>query len=227
MARPTPAAILEPLIDMPDPADLAVSNESLTSSPGRFALNVRMLFSALVDADFLDTEAYFDASSAQARSGAVTPAALQAALHAYLGQLGRSDTPVNRARAEVLAACREKAVLSPGVFSLTVPTGGGKTLSSLAFALDHAVQHGKRRVIYAIPFTSIIEQTADVRWAGCRYCAGASQQRRVRPTARDRAVSPCLRKLGCSHRRNDERATVRESVLAPYLALPQAPQPDR
>jgi CRISPR-associated endonuclease/helicase Cas3 len=161
MARPTPAAILEPLIDMPDPADLAVSNESLTSSPGRFALNVRMLFSALVDADFLDTEAYFDASSAQARSGAVTPAALQAALHAYLGQLGRSDTPVNRARAEVLAACREKAVLSPGVFSLTVPTGGGKTLSSLAFALDHAVQHGKRRVIYAIPFTSIIEQTAD------------------------------------------------------------------
>lgn len=133
------------------------------------ALGLRMLFSALVDADFLDTESHFAAGKA-ARRGAFPAIAdyaaqLSAHLNAKAAEVqaqGRANDPVMRARADVLAACRAKAVLPPGVFGLTVPTGGGKTLSSLAFALDHARHHGLRRVVYAIPYTSIIEQTASV-----------------------------------------------------------------
>ena len=129
-----------------------------------FALWVRMLFSCLVDADFLDTEAFMDAGRAVERVNTLAPRDMLPRFNAYMNEQfsNASSTPVNRARAEVLRQCRDKAREAPGLFSLTVPTGGGKTLSSLAFALEHAVRHEKRRVIYAIPYTSIIEQTANV-----------------------------------------------------------------
>ena len=129
-----------------------------------FALWVRMLFSCLVDADFLDTEAYFDAGKPARRSGFPTLTQMQAAFDQYMAAKAASApvTPVNTLRADILHQCRAKALLEPGFFSLTVPTGGGKTLSSLAFALEHAKKHSQRRIIYAIPYTSIIEQTAEV-----------------------------------------------------------------
>jgi CRISPR-associated endonuclease/helicase Cas3 len=130
---------------------------------------IRMLFSALCDADFLDTERFMDADRSDRRSGYPSIAEYRRTLDAHLDAMavrvaegGRADDVVMRARALVLRQCREKALLPRGVFSLTVPTGGGKTLSSLAFALAHAEAHGLDRVVYAIPYTSIIEQTADV-----------------------------------------------------------------
>lgn len=129
-----------------------------------FALWVRMLFSCLVDADFLDTEAHFDAGKPARRGGFPPLDAMRDALHAHLQGLatGAQPSSVNALRAQVLRQCQAQAPLASGFFSLTVPTGGGKTLSSLAFALNHALAHGQRRVVYAIPYTSIIEQTADV-----------------------------------------------------------------
>lgn len=127
-----------------------------------FALWVRMLFSCLVDADFLDTEAHFDAGKPARREGFPTLAQMREAFDAHMAALPATATPVNALRADILRQCRAKAAMPPGFFSLTVPTGGGKTLSSLAFALEHALAHGKRRIVVAIPYTSIIEQTADV-----------------------------------------------------------------
>lgn len=161
------------LLHLPEDFELSRALERIpglrSANPLACALWIRMLFSALVDADFLDTEAFMDAGRAKVRDGfAPLPhylGLLDAHLAAKAAQVaadGRTGDAVMGARVEVLRQCREKAALPPGVFSLAVPTGGGKTLSSLAFALRHAVTHGQRRVIYAIPYTSIIEQTADV-----------------------------------------------------------------
>jgi len=129
------------------------------------AFLARMLFSCLVDADFLETERFY----AEAVDGAAVPRGGYSPVSDLLdrlraGQAGRrpGPTPLNRLRAEVLEHVAGKAALPPGLFTLTVPTGGGKTLTSLRFALQHAVEHGMRRVIYVIPYTSIIEQTAAV-----------------------------------------------------------------
>jgi CRISPR-associated endonuclease/helicase Cas3 len=128
------------------------------------AFFVRMLFSCLVDSDFLATEGFMAPERAVQRPDRdPEPADLLTRLDRHLAELkaGSRDSSVNRCRERVLSACRQKARLPPGLFSLNVPTGGGKTLSSLAFALIHAKAHNLRRVVYAIPFTSIIEQTAE------------------------------------------------------------------
>lgn len=124
---------------------------------------IRMLFSCLVDADFLDTEKYMSPEKTEKREpSAVSLETLRHVLITYLKTLAIHSSPINTARTEILSACFQKATEKPGFFSLAVPTGGGKTLSSLAFALSHATQYNKRRIIYAIPYTSIIEQTAQV-----------------------------------------------------------------
>lgn len=162
-----PTEVLEPGAGLPSARDIPV--ERVGDIPGRFALWIRMLFSCLVDADFLDTESFMDDTNGEARGGAPGLGVLLGAFDRHmqvtgadLRARGLADTPVNRLRADVLRQCRAKAEVRPGVFTLTVPTGGGKTLSSVAFGLTHAMRHGKRRLIYAIPYTSIIEQTADI-----------------------------------------------------------------
>jgi len=128
------------------------------------AFFVRMLFSCLVDADFLDTEAFMNPSQAALRAAwpDTVLAQMNETLTAYVGKINMEDSSVNRQRALVREACLRAAEQEPGLFSLTVPTGGGKTLASLAFALRHAVRKGLRRVIYVIPLTSIIEQNAEI-----------------------------------------------------------------
>lgn len=141
----------------------------LSNDRAGFSLSffTRMIFSCLVDADFLDTEAFCDPEKAQIRPMAMTAQMfvnLKKSFDNYMAEKIRKADPtdVNTLRQSVLSQCREKAKLSPGIFSLSVPTGGGKTFSSLAFALDHVVAHSLQRIIYAIPFTSIIEQNATV-----------------------------------------------------------------
>lgn len=133
---------------------------------------IRMLFSSLVDADFIDTESWFATCEPDARGrrdartrAAPTLEELLDRLHEFFARLAsRGSGPVHDLRARTLKACvaaGRDATLSTGHFSLTVPTGGGKTLASLAFGLEHAVKHGLKRVIVVIPYTSIIEQSAD------------------------------------------------------------------
>jgi CRISPR-associated endonuclease/helicase Cas3 len=130
------------------------------------ALLGRMIFSTLIDADRLDTEAFYAAVEGREvdrqwpQHGEIASSLVER-FEAFMQQK-RADTELNRLRADILTAVRAKAALPKGVFTLNVPTGGGKTLASLGFALDHARVHGMDRVICAIPFTSIIDQTAAI-----------------------------------------------------------------
>lgn len=129
-----------------------------------YELLLRLLFSCLVDADYLDTETHFDLENAAKRGSLFTMSMLWQTLQVAQGEFlaDVKDTPVNGVRSQVYQACIDAARSEPGIFRLAVPTGGGKTRSGLAFALAHAVQHDLDRVIVAVPYTSIIEQTVDV-----------------------------------------------------------------
>ncbi len=126
------------------------------------AFFIRMLFSALVDADYLATEQFYAAAKSEKlfRGFVNSLETLRDRLDAKLVMKANTATDVNRLRGDILSHVRAQASQTPGLFSLTVPTGGGKTLTSLAFALDHAIAHGLDRIVYVIPYTSIIEQTA-------------------------------------------------------------------
>ena len=128
------------------------------------SLWIRMLYSCLVDADFLDTESYMDGVRARNRAGYSSLSEIIKRYNKYIKDLedDSEKTHVNQIRHNVRTKCVQMAGEQEGIFSLSVPTGGGKTLSSLAFALTHAVSHGMDRVIYVIPYTSIIEQNAKV-----------------------------------------------------------------
>lgn len=123
------------------------------------SLWTRMLYSCLVDGDFLDTEAFM--SPVDRPTYASLPQLLQR-LYAYIHPWFPPKNKLNEYRCDILDRCLDAAASPRGIYSLTVPTGGGKTVSSLAFALKHAVEHGLDRVIYVIPYTSIIEQNAKV-----------------------------------------------------------------
>lgn len=124
---------------------------------------IRMIFSCLVDADFLDTEGFMSDKPVP-RGGGEAMEVLYQRLKAYISHWldVKERETVNGRRSEILKACLEKGTQRRGLFQLTVPTGGGKTVSSLAFALEHARTHGHSRIIYVIPYTSIIEQNAAV-----------------------------------------------------------------
>jgi CRISPR-associated endonuclease/helicase Cas3 len=130
----------------------------------QFTMFIRMLYSCLVDADFVDTEAFMAPQRGQRRHGYKPLRELEAVFFAKLGQKRKAaaPSPVNLQRELILGQCLKASEQAMGIFSLTVPTGGGKTLSSMAFALKHAMQHNLKRIIYVIPFTSIIEQNAQV-----------------------------------------------------------------
>ncbi|WKZ68456.1 MAG: CRISPR-associated helicase Cas3' [Melioribacteraceae bacterium] len=150
----------KPFLESPIPTSIPANYKCGNSKEAieQNHLWIRMLFSCLVDADFLDTEKYMEE---KVRGDYLPISELQKKLDDYLYSK-QSESELNKKRNKILKQCIDKAKLEPGFFSLTVPTGGGKTLSSMAFALKHAIKHDKKRVIVAIPYTSIIEQTSKV-----------------------------------------------------------------
>ena len=154
------------------PRDVSIPKSLPISLPVWFNPNIlqdkdfhhieRILYSSLVDADYLDTERFMQPDAFCLRGSKSSLTELLPRLNAYLASFGEPMTEVNKIRCKVQQICKNRAYDNPGYYSLTVPTGGGKTLSSLVWAMNHAVKHGKKRIIIAIPYTSIIVQTAAI-----------------------------------------------------------------
>ena len=126
-------------------------------------LLTRMLYSCLVDADFLDTERFMN-PMCETRGQFPSIEKLAEKFFAELDKRGyfTPKNKLNAKRCEILQTCRAKGKGDSGLYTLTVPTGGGKTISSMAFAMEQAVTHHKKRIIYVIPYISIIDQTAGI-----------------------------------------------------------------
>lgn len=141
----------------------------LKDFPASGMLDVRMLFSALVDADYLETEAHFQAGPGERKKYRPPGLSLDSecvlpVVYNHLAETkkeSRASSEMNRLRADLLSSCVKSAQNRPGIFTLSAPTGSGKTLSMLAFALEHAGRWGLQRVIMIIPYLTIIEQTAN------------------------------------------------------------------
>ena len=143
--------------------DVKLPMPSIIPRPDEFSQIERMLFSCLVDADRLDTERFMKREEYEKRGGGADMQSLRECLNIFLEKLGsKESTPINLIRRQIQGYCRNAAGLTPGFFELTVPTGGGKTIASVLWAIEHAVAHGKKRIVIAIPFTSIIVQTAAI-----------------------------------------------------------------
>ncbi len=132
-------------------------------------LDVRLLFSCLVDADFLDTESHFEGDTQGKRprpeGQKLDASSALAALDAHMAALRvstRAQIAVQQARETLWNAVVRAGQAEPGTFTLTAPTGSGKTLAMLKFALEHAKKHGLKRIILAVPFLTVIEQTARI-----------------------------------------------------------------
>lgn len=184
-------AALGPLPDTPEPPP---------TDPSEREMRVRFVLSALADADYLDTERHFKRAQSDERAGHDAIALLAGRLAekqaTFAASLDDPDSEVNMIRREVYDACRARATDPPGFFRLTVPTGGGKTRSGLAFALDHARANDLDHVVVAIPYTSIIDQTAAIYAGllGSQNVLVHHSQTPAPPTAGDEdAVGPALR----------------------------------
>ena len=145
--------------------EISLPNASMPSFCRRDPLSAvfftRMLYSCLVDADYLDTEAFMQ-NHPRPSNNTVDMKTLLERLQDYISDWFPPKGELNRKRCAILTHCLQQgSTLSPNLFTLTVPTGGGKTVSSLAFALAHAKKNHLCRIIYVIPYTSIIEQTAN------------------------------------------------------------------
>ncbi|TAJ43958.1 CRISPR-associated helicase Cas3' [Methanofollis fontis] len=152
-------------ISIPDLKDIRPCLTPINKRMGfSISFYIRMLFSCLVDADFLDTEGFMSPDKSSLRGQYESFDTLSRKFDDHMDAMlsTAEDNPINRYRRQIYEQCKEKAELPPQMFSLTVPTGGGKTLSSMAFALAHLKKHNLNRIFYVIPYTSIIEQNADV-----------------------------------------------------------------
>ena len=174
---------LQARLDQFDPSDLSPAWQdeitpdfrnlwpSVPSRSPHFAFQLaflgRIIFSCLVDGDFKDTEAFHAAASGSVKDRewpklAHLVSSFQSRFDEHMGELPAQENELNRLRQDILHHCRSRAGDKPGLFTFTVPTGGGKTLASLGFALDHAAAHGLDRIIYVAPYTAIIDQTAAI-----------------------------------------------------------------